>query len=475
MKRLLNGLGALALSGAVLLPAALTGAVLLGFTLPAAAQGLWYKEVQKDGRIYVFNSAAQFEMWQKSGEIGNKAVTMIAQGPNGETVVAENETAIDLYNLKHDRPGYSRAVPKVAPPASTVAYRMPGLRLTFPMAEINLSNRIQVRYTYEQFDDIQTPPSTLPTSLEDKGSFRVRRMKTKFDGWIFSKNLTYELQANWVAATSPTNLILEDANIDYDFTGGQRAFRLRAGQYKAAFGRQELTSSGSQQFVDRAITNTFAPARQIGLQAWGQLGPAAAADMLEWRAGAYNGNGVNQTTNDNEKYLLAGRVMFSPWGSVGYSESNLEAYDLRLSIAGEVLNNDLRVRPATGAATGTYDKTVGIDVVLKAFKALSVFGAYYDGSRENPAGVKTDRNGWVGQVGWLFTPNWEVAGRYAEVDPNTDVDNNKQKEWRAGVSWYLNKHSWKIQADYGETKNEAAAATTNRKLTEIRLQAQLIF
>jgi hypothetical protein len=97
MKRLLNGLGALALSGAVLLPAALTGAALLGFTMPAAAQRLWYKELEKDGRIYVFNTAKKFEEFQKSGDMGI-AITMLGQGPNGETVVAENETAIDLYN-----------------------------------------------------------------------------------------------------------------------------------------------------------------------------------------------------------------------------------------------------------------------------------------------------------------------------------------------------------------------------------------
>ena len=90
MRRFVNGLGALALSVAVLLPLALTGAALLGFPHPAAAQGLWYKEVEKDGRIYVFNTGVQLEMWQKSGEIGNKAVTMIGQGPNGETVVAES-------------------------------------------------------------------------------------------------------------------------------------------------------------------------------------------------------------------------------------------------------------------------------------------------------------------------------------------------------------------------------------------------
>jgi predicted porin len=114
-------------------------------------------------------------------------------------------------------------------------------------------------------------------------------------------------------------------------------------------------------------------------------------------------------------------------------------------------------------------------VVLKAFKSLSIFGAYYDGERENPAGVETNRDGWIAQLGWLITPKWEIAGRIAEVDPNSDLDNNSQKEWRAGVSWYLNKHNWKIQADYGETENEAAAATTNRKLKEVRVQAQLIF
>lgn len=450
---------------------------LASLTSPVGAQTEgYYQEIVVEGRIYVFSSEKKYQAYQQSKDMG-VSTTWTGYGPNGETVVFENAKAIELYNAKHGKteapPPESRPEP---PPPISVFYRYPALRFSFPKAEVNLSNRLQVRYTHEQFDDIRTPPATLPTSLEDKGSFRIRRMKTKFDGWIYTKDLTFELQMNWAAATSPTNLILEDANLDYDFTGGKKAFRLKAGQYKAGFGRQELTSSGSQQFVDRAITNAaFAPARQIGLQAWGQFGPEAVADMLEWRVGAYNGNGVNVSANDNDKYLLAARVMFSPWGSVGYSESNLEEYDLRLSIAGEALSNDMIVQPATGAATGTEDETVGVDVVLKAFKALSIFGGFWDGSRENPAGIETDRDGWVGQIGWLITPKWEIAGRIAEVDPNSDVDNNSQKEWRAGISWYLNKHNWKIQADYGVTENEAASATTNRELKELRVQAQLIF
>ena len=54
------------------------------------------------------------------------------------------------------------------------------------------------------------------------------------------------------------------------------------------FGRQELTSSGSQQFVDRSlVSNEFAKGRDMGVQVWG----LALATELDWRLGVFNGNG----------------------------------------------------------------------------------------------------------------------------------------------------------------------------------------
>jgi phosphate-selective porin OprO and OprP len=295
----------------------------------------------------------------------------------------------------------------------------------------------------------------------------------KLDGWIYARELTYELQ--WDLADTSGNQ-LQDANLDYDFTGGTRAFRLKAGQFKAPFSQQQLTSSGNQQLVDRSLLDAFfVPGRQLGLQLWGQIGPQAYPDFVDWRVGVFNGNGRTSTANDNDEFEYVTRVMVSPWGSVGYSESNLEAYDLRVSFAGEYNNNDTIVQPATGARTGTDVETFGAGVVLKAFKALFLYGQYFEGESETPAGVETNRDGWMIQGGWLLTPKFEIAGRFAELDPNTDTDNNDQTEWRGGVSWYMNKHNWKIQADYGETKNEAAAATTSRRLKEFRVQAQLIF
>jgi phosphate-selective porin OprO/OprP len=456
---------------------ALTALAFVGATSPrASAQTAeeYYQEIRVADRIYVFSTEMRYTAYQQSKDMG-VSITRLGYGPNGETVTFEDAKAIELFNTKY---GKTEAPPEEVKTTDLklpfgVQYRMPGLRLSFPKAEINLTNRLQVRYTHEMFDDIRNPATPLPTSLEDKGSFRIRRMRVKFDGWIYTRDLTYELQ--WDLADTSGNQLL-DANLDYDFTGGRKAFRLKAGQFKAPFNYQQLTSSGNFQLVDRSILDAFfVPGRQIGLQLWGQVGPEAVPDFVDWRVGVFNGNGRTSTANDNDEFQYVTRVMVSPWGSVGFSDSNIEAYDFRLSFAGEYNNNDTIVQPATGARTGADVETFGASVVLKAFKSLFVYGQYHQGESESPTGVESDREGWLLEGGWLFTPKFGIGGRWAEIDPNTDTDNNDQTEWRAGVSWYVNKHYWKLQADYGETKNEAAAATTNRRLKEFRVQAQLIF
>ena len=82
----------------------------------AQVTGLYYKEVEKDGRIYVFNTPERFKSWSESGDMG-QSVTLPGAGPGGETIVAENETAVDLYLFKHNLPAYERPTPKPAAPA----------------------------------------------------------------------------------------------------------------------------------------------------------------------------------------------------------------------------------------------------------------------------------------------------------------------------------------------------------------------
>lgn len=429
---------------------ALAVALMAASVATAQVTGLYYQEVEKDGRIYVFNTPEKYQLWQQTGDMG-VSITLVGRGPNGETVVAENETAADLYFFKHNLPGYERPTPKPAAPAFTVGWKDGKTTIESRSARLDISNRAQIRYTEQ-----------MPEVGDDKGSFRVRRMKTKLEGWVYTKDLTYELQMNWADSSN----VLEDAVVNYDFTKGKKAFQLRAGQFKVPFGRQELTSSGNQQFVDRAaVSNTFARGRDIGFQLWG----TPLGGKIDWRVGAFNGNGRNQTSNDNDKLQYNARLTFQPFGDVKYSESDFESADRPLfAVAGQWESNDRQ-----GATTGNdIDREiVGGDVVFK-FKGFSLYGELFQAMDDPETGIDADLSGFIAQAGYFIVRNkLEVAARLAELDPNDDIDDNEQEERGLGLNYFWNRHAHKLQLDYRQIKNKA----TDREDDEIRLQYQVIF
>ena len=166
-----------------------------------------------------------------------------------------------------------------------------------------MSNRIQPRFTLEMPDDNvklgghrERRATSSPASASAAPSSSSRAGST-------SPQLEFELQLNWPdASTSQPNRFLEDANLDWDVTGRRRSGS-GFGQFKAPYGRQQLTSSGSQQFVDRSIVDErYNPGRETGLALWGTL----FTHKLDWRVMASNGNGRSQSANDNGKLLYSG-------------------------------------------------------------------------------------------------------------------------------------------------------------------------
>lgn len=62
---------------------------------------MYYREIARDGRVYVFNSAANADKFEKTGAIDHP-ITRSGVGPNGATVVADSPRALELYFFKHD-------------------------------------------------------------------------------------------------------------------------------------------------------------------------------------------------------------------------------------------------------------------------------------------------------------------------------------------------------------------------------------
>ena len=332
---------------------------------------------------------------------------------------------------------------------------------------VALLNRVQVRWTNEMPDDrLQLPGTSSPGS--SKGSFRIRRAKTELTGWVWRRELTYELQLSWAGAEPGTSTTspLEDFILNWDASKNQR-FQIAVGQFKVPLGRQEMTSSNRLEFADRdLLSGEFSRGRDVGVQLWGLLGKG----KVEYRAGLFNGNPAARPENDNDKYQFNARLMFQPFGDVRYSESDFESRDGKplLAVAGEYERNNQH------GSTNIDDldtRIFGLDAVFK-YHGLFLFAEYFARHRTPETSPEFDSNGFHAQAGYfLIRDRLEVAARWAGYDPSDLIPDNDRKEVGGVVNYYFNRHNLKLQADFRQIDDDGRET----KNQELRVQAQVVF
>jgi len=319
---------------------------------------------------------------------------------------------------------------------------------------LSLGSRLQFRYTFEDFDK--------ESGQDDQSSFQVKRAKVFLQGNAFSEDLTYKVQVN--AAGSAVSL--EDFYMNYKLA---KVLRVRAGQYKVPFNRQELTSSGNQQFVDRAITNgVFALNRDQGVTIYS----FALNDYLEYAAGIFNGNGKNKSANENNGHLYAGRIAIYPLGKFNmYSESDTDSTEsLKAGIAFAGAYNR-RVTFKDDEEDFTKDVTgITADGIVK-WHGASVVGDYFWKREDIRNLTDVASQGLNIQAGMFIIPkNIEIAVRFAVVDPDQDTGNDKTQEIAGTANYFIQSHKLKIQTDYAQLTEEQG-----NKDNRIRMQFQIIF
>jgi phosphate-selective porin OprO/OprP len=373
-----------------------------------------------------------------------------------------------------------------------VAYQ-PGKGFTFTSSDgkfqLSLAGRGQFQYQYVDKDDVNGV-------AQETSVWRIRRFKVSMGGYAFTPDLTYRVQMD--LAKSGTAQMLDDAWINYRFAD---AAQIQAGQFKMPFSRQELTSDGALQFVDRAnAVDAFKPSYDVGAMVQGKV----AGGMLAWNAGLFNGTGQSGTRTTNSG-AWAARLVFNLFGEVRYSEPDLENTPKPLlSLGADYFANTLKRNgnatfldtsstvPAyagtsgwlgkAAANTAIFDNTERVDVGTYGFDAafrwrgLSAQGEYFGGKAEGRnQGRTVHSRGYYGQAGYFLLPKkLEVAGRYSSVDPNRNKDRDLQVEVTGGISYYFEGHNLKLQGDYTNIHTQLAGkqATDDR---QVRVQAQLAF
>lgn len=358
---------------------------------------------------------------------------------------------------------------KQATEKSDLAYYKPGRGITVQTRDRNylahVGGRLQARYSFEDLDQDK-----------DVSSFEIRRMKVWLRGHIVTPNLTYKYQQN----KNET----EDAYAAYKFMD---AFALQVGQAKAPQGAQELTSSGSQLFVDRSLANErYNLGRDIGVTAEG----AFADSMVEYMLGIYNGNGPGE--NANNQHMLAGRIDINPLGKYKKDEAgwptdkpllNLGAsYAMETMKQGEDIDTDNAILDDFLGELGfAFGDEVDWDVWTLNLLAKwmgATFGAeYYNASAEPDSGSDFDGDGFYVQAGYQVIPKTlELAVRYSEATSDDDYAKDQdiafdESAFQVGINYYLSKHNAKLQADYTAASDDIGDVDDNI----FRVQAQVIF
>jgi hypothetical protein len=427
MKGFRNRLAALAVTALALLIAA----------GPVFAQGLYYKEIEKDGRVYVFNSAAKVKEFEKTGSMGI-AVTMLGQGPNGETVVAENETAMDLYNLKHDRPGYERPAPKPA-----AAPSLPTSLKIGDSGELKFGLLLQAWYVTD--DTLGNATVTRPGggaapvlgNTAGLNTFRLRRAEIKLSGKITS-DWGFEVMFDPAKAISPQTAgtdgkILQDLAVTYL---GVKGFEFSLGQKKITLTEEGVRSSSELDFTERAqITRAISDRRETGFFYKGDV-----TEYVTLWGSITNGTASNVLDDSNDTVNFAGRLDIKPIPGLIFGGSGLNSAGEGAAHAGRSrIGGHLRY-------DGTADLPLWVRFEYATAKDDSVAGSVR-------TTLKT--SGWYGSILYTFAKQYQIGIRYDEYNKNTDVDPaNRIRTITGGIHYLVKGKNLNLKAEYYNVKEE---------------------
>lgn len=352
-----------------------------------------------------------------------------------------------------------QAVPAPSAPAALAGYE----KGFFIKSEdgrfgLKLQGRVQTRYTFAS----ELDPAI--DEREEVTNFAIQRARLTLSGHAFEEGLTYKFQSDF----GKGDVTLKDFYIDYEV--GSQA-RIRVGQFKRPFSRQQITSSGSQSLVDRAITDKFFKAgRDIGVALHNNY---EKSPELEWAVGVFNGTGDKPIfdgagfSNVPDRFgpAIAARAGYNQGGIKGYSEADLEGGPLRYGVGASVLA-ELDVDGDDASAVRAE-----LDYIVKV-NGLSSTGGVYVATAQDGAGFADQSYNAVGfhlQAGYMLTGTHQLVGRYAMISPDGA---DSQQEVTLGYSLYQFKHSFKWQTDASALVADGAAFGD---ALQVRTQLQLSF
>lgn len=314
---------------------------------------------------------------------------------------------------------------------------------------------------------------------------RVKRLRLRFDGYVYSPKLIYSIQLGFSSSDSRhlpdgnTNII-RDAVVYYVHDA---RWNIGFGQAKIKANRAQTNSSGALQFVDRSIVNgEFNLSRDFGIFGEYNLNRSAGFDLAA-KASVTLGEGRNwhHTKNGNLAYTARLELFptgrFSAKGEVTEGDfAHEEQPKILLAAAWSFNHRATRLKGQHGAAMPDGERrdlnAYFVDFILK-YRGFAFCTDFMGRACDRPLFAGDDTAfvytgcGLNAQTSYLIRRRWEIALRNATLFPERRIRRPagyaRRNRTTLGITRYIIGHSLKVQADVSyEFRTRAVSPDYNR-------------
>ena len=326
---------------------------------------------------------------------------------------------------------------------------------------------------------------------------RVRRLRLRFDGFVLTPKLTYDLQFGFAnedmrgyIESNPPNAIL-DAAIYYS---PDKNWRFGFGQTKLPGNRERINSSGALQLVDRSAVNAlFNIDRDFGVFANYKTN---FKDGIQFhiKTAVSTGEGINWVSSPGTNFSYTGRLEILPFGyftkNGDFSQGDLAREEKpKLSVAASYNYNQDAERNAGQRGSRLYENrtitNLFADFLFK-YNGWSFTAEYMKRDSDDPVTINPDDpeqevfvyngTGYFVQAGYNFPCDFEIAGRFSRTEADDEIAEYvtpNSEYYTLGLNQYLKGHSLKIQFDATYIKSSLLNIIQPDESWSFRLQVAL--
>lgn len=312
--------------------------------------------------------------------------------------------------------------------------------------------------------------------VDPNQNFLVRRARLKFNGFAYTPKLKYKLElglsnrdiSGASAFTSNAPRYILDAVIMWNF---HENFELWVGQTKLPGNIERVISSGNLQQVDRSLLNSrFNIDRDLGIQLRHHFN-LSEKFLVREKFAISQGEGRNITTGNLGGHQYTARLELLPFGKFeskgeysGSDHKRESTPKLMLAATYDSNQNAVKNRSNQGSYmsndTGFYETNINtffLDAMFK-YNGFSLMGEYANRDAKDPLAKNSDDtltgdevqvgDAFNIQAGYLFPSNWEVSGRYTDINLDQAITGrNPETQYTLGLSKFIVGHKLKVQTD----------------------------